>query len=382
MSTDSKAPPAVPGQMLSAEEIRLAYPVLSRILSKQGAEVRLGGLITENQGFEAPEPVNFTWDYGVTSEPLHRLYGLGKTHQWKAEDLDWSTPVDLEQDLFEPDPGWVQADWFKKMSLRERREITVAYNTNILSNFLHGEQGALIAASQLVSAVPDVDAKFYAATQTMDEARHVEVFGRYLREKLGKQFPVTQNLFNLLQAITMESRWDFKFLGMQLIVEGLALTAFMALANRCKEPLLRYLIRMVLQDESRHVAYGVLALKDFYTDMNAQDRLERQEFVYEATLMMQSRLVSGQIYERMGLDRTLVAESMRQSSEARNFRNLLYANVVPNMKKVGLLDGFLADKYAELDILKFQDVDTQQIIQGFIAEEDRQRTASQAKKAG
>jgi hypothetical protein len=204
-----------------------------------------------------------------------------------------------------------------------------------------------------------------------------------LREKLGKQYEVTQNLFNLLQAITMESRWDFKFLGMQLIVEGLALTAFMALAKRCNEPLLKYLIRMVLQDESRHVAYGVLALKDFYTDMNEKDRLERQEFVYEATVMMQSRLVSGQVYERMGLDRTLVTESMKTSSETLNFRNLLYANVVPNMKKVGLLDGFLAQKYAELDILKFQDVDTENIIQGFISESDRQRAAAGVKqKAG
>jgi hypothetical protein len=327
--------------------------------------------------------VDFTWDYAMGRPQVNRLYGLGKTNQWKAEDLDWSTPVDLEQDLFEPDPAWIESAWFKKLNVREKREITVAYNTNIISNFLHGEQGALIAASQLIAAVPDIDAKFYAATQSMDEARHVEVFGRYLREKLGKQYEVTQNLFNLLQAITMESRWDFKFLGMQLIVEGLALTAFMALAKRCKEPLLKYLIRMVLQDESRHVAYGVLALKDYYKDMNEKDRLERQEFVYEATVMMQSRLVSGQVYERMGLDRSLVTESMKNSSETRDFRNLLYANVVPNMKKIGLLDGFLAQKYSELDILKFQDVDTEQIIQGFITDSDRQRAAAGAKqKAG
>jgi para-aminobenzoate N-oxygenase AurF len=254
----------------------------------------------------------------------------------------------------------------------------------MISNFLHGEQGALIAASQLISAVPNMDAKFYAATQSMDEARHVEVFSRYLNEKLRAQYEVTQNLFNLLQAITMESRWDFKFLGMQLIVEGLALTAFMALAKRCKEPLLKHLIRMVLQDESRHVAYGVLALKDFYSDMDGKERLERQQFVYEATLMMQSRLLSGQVYEKMGLDRTVVSESMRNSAETREFRNLLYANVVPNMKKIGLLDGFLAQKYAELDILKFQDVDTEQIVSGFIAESDRQRAGelAQGPKAG
>jgi hypothetical protein len=364
-------------------DIRALYPVISNILTRHGAEVRLGGLVSEPQRFEAPEAIAFSWDYGMRNAPLNRLYGLGKTNQWKAEDLDWSTPVDVEQDLFEPDPAWLSADWYRRLTAREKRQITTAYNTIIVSNFLHGEQGALIAASQLISAVPDMDAKFYAATQSMDEARHVEVFARYLNEKLGKTYEATQNLFNLLQAITMESRWDFKFLGMQLIVEGLALTAFMSLAKRCREPLLKYLIRMVLQDESRHVAYGVLALKNYYSDMNEKDRLERQQFVYEATLMMQSRLVSGQIYEKMGLDRAVVSESMRNSSETRDFRSLLYANVVPNMKKVGLLDGFLAQKYAELDILKFQDVDTEQIIQGFIAESDRQRAAAvSAKQAG
>jgi P-aminobenzoate N-oxygenase AurF len=354
------------------------YPVLSSILGKQGAQVRMGGLVSDDQIYEAPQSMSFVWKYASDHPQLNRLYGLGKTGQWKAEDLDWRTPVDLETDLFEPDPAWVNSDWFKKLTAREKRQVTVAYNTNIISNFVHGEQGALIAASQLISAVPSMDAKFYAATQSMDEARHVEVFSRYLHEKLGTQYEVTQNLFNLLQAITMESRWDFKFLGMQLIVEGLALTAFMALANRCKEPLLKYLIRMVLQDESRHVAYGVLALKGFYSEMNEKDRLERQQFVYEATLMMQNRLVSGQIYERMGLKRELVTETMRNSSETREFRNLLYANVVPNMKKVGLLDGFLAEKYAELDILKFQDVNTDEIITGFIAESDRERAKERA----
>jgi hypothetical protein len=351
------------------------YPVLSRILGSAGAEVKLGGLVEENQQFSHPQTTRFTWDYTPTNPAVWRLYGLGKTSQWNADDLDWSTPVDLERELFEPDPGWAEAAWYKRLTPREKIRLVVEYNTNILSNFAHGEQGALIAASQLVAAVPDPEAKFYAATQAMDEARHVEVFSRYLNEKLGGGFEITQNLFNLLQAITMESRWDFKFLGMQLIVEGLALTAFMHMAQRCKEPLLRRLIRMVLQDESRHVAYGVLALKDYYRDMSAEERLERQQFVYEATLLMRNRLFSTRAFERMGLDRAVVAQSMYDGAEARNFTNLLYANVVPNLKKVGLLDGFLERKFGELDILKFQDVDTAAVIEGFIGKEDAARAA-------
>lgn len=364
-----------------AQDIHDQYPVLSRILASTGAEVRMGGLVEQDQVYTHSEQTAFTWNYGSVKPGVRRLYGLGKELQWKAEDLPWDTDVDLEKEMFAPDPGWVNAPWFKKLTPRERNRLVVEYNTNVVSNFVHGEQGALIACSQLISAVPITDAKFYAATQAMDEARHVEVFSRYLNEKMGGGYEVTQNLFNLLQAITVESRWDFKFLGMQLIVEGLALTAFMHLSQRCKEPLLKYLIRMVLQDESRHVAYGVLALKDFYQDMNEKERRERQEFVYEAVMMMRNRLFSGKIFERMGLDRQLVSESMRDSAETRNFKNLLYANVVPNIKKVGLLDGFLQQKFADLDILKFQDVDTEGIISQFIAQEDAERKKQQAQGA-
>ncbi|HUJ76249.1 MAG TPA: ferritin-like domain-containing protein [bacterium] len=360
-------PPADPKQL---------YPVISGILAKTGASIKMGGMLQADQHFEATEAIEYTWFYGVREPQLRRLYGLGKTAQWKSEDLPWDTQVDLEQELFTPDQAWVTSDWYRKLTAAEKRRMVLEYNTNVISNFLHGEQGALIAASQLISAVPDMDAKFYAATQSMDEARLVEVFARYLDEKLGQRYEVTQNLFNLLQAITVESRWDFKFLGMQLIVEGLALSAFMALARRCKEPLLKQLIRMVLQDESRHVAYGVLSLKDHYADMSEAERRERQEFVYEATLMMRNRLFSGQIFERMGLERAAVSESMRNSTEVKNFTNLLYANVVPNMKKIGLLDGFLAEKFAELDILRFQDVDTDGMIQSFIQEHDAQWTAA------
>jgi hypothetical protein len=349
------------------------YPMLSRILAGAGGEVRMGGLVGEDQEYPHGAVTSFTWNYDSTRPGVRRLYDLGKERQWKAEDLPWSTSVDLDQELFAPDPGWVDAPWYRKLSAKERHKVVVEFNINTLSNFVHGEQGALIACSQLISAVPETDAKFYAATQAMDEARHVEVFSRYLKEKMGGGYEITQNLFNLLKAITVESRWDFKFLGMQLIVEGLALTAFMSLSRKCKEPLLKYLIRMVLQDESRHVAYGVLTLKDFYRNLNEADRRERQEFVYEATLMMRSRLFSSKIFERMGLDRHLASDSMRDSAESRNFNNLLYANVVPNMKKIGLLDGFLEKRFAEMDILKFQDVDTDAIIAGFIEREDAER---------
>jgi len=340
---------------------------LSTINLPNGEAVKLGGVIKENKVFDSTETTIFNWNYDVAHENLRKLYERGKTAQWNgSEDLDWSTDVDLEAELFSADPSMLDQPWYKKMSLKEQRRLSVETNTQTLSQFLHGEQGALIATAQLVSAVPTSDGKFYASTQVMDEARHVEVFDRYIREKLDGTYPITESLYTLLQSITSESRWDFKFLGMQLMVEGLALAAFMNASNRTFEPLLKKLLRMVMQDEARHVAYGVFSLADYYTDMSEKDKLERQEFVYEATVMMRDRLFSTQAYEKMGLNKKEIETFLTQSPMIKNFRSLMFANVVPNMKKIGLLDGFLREKYQGMGLGELEDFDTEGLLNSYI----------------
>lgn len=327
----------------------------------------VGGFIEENQEFDSRESTYYNWDYDVKFETLRRLYEKGKKSQWNVStDLDWSIDVDLEKQIFEPDPAIQEETWYKKMTNREKNQFVVESNTNSLSQFLHGEQGALIATAQLVSAVPDADAKFYASTQVVDEARHVEAFDRYLREKMGEPYHITESLFNLLKDISCESRWDFKFLGMQLLVEGLALAAFMNMFRHCNEPLLKQILRYVLQDESRHVAYGVLALRSHYTEMPEKERRERQEFVYESTLKMRDRFFSTQAAERVGIDRELIVEFFTRSKAIQSFRSLMFVNVVPNMKKIGLLEGFLEEKFAEMGILHLQDFDTEGLLNSFI----------------
>lgn len=351
-------------------DVDALYPTIAAILRRSGSEVRLGGVIEADQAFDSSESTTYSWDYAERRPQLRRLYERAQAAQWRADDLPWDTDVDLEADLFELDPAWAQADWYRRMDKREQRRLTVAYNTNLISNFIHGEQGALHAAAQLATAVPDVDSKLYAASQVLDEARHVDVFSRYVDTKLDTIYPCTQNLFNLMQAITIESRWDFKFLGMQLIVEGLAIAAFMSLLQRCHEPLLGQLIRRVLQDEARHVAYGVISLRDRYRDMPAAERRERQEFVYEACVLMRGRLVSAEAYERMGLHPDTVRETFRASNEVREFRQLLFAQVVPNMAKVGLLDGWLEERFQEMDVLHFRDHDADAVLERLIAGTD------------
>ena len=347
------------------------YPSIAEILNRSGQELKLGGIISEKRTeFDSSETTQYNWTYEIGDEKLRRLYEKGKTAQWNAAtDLDWSTDVDLEKELFTVDPFLAEEPWFRKLNAREKTWFTVEMNVNNISQFLHGEQGALIATAQLVSAVPDTDAKFYAATQVMDEARHVEVFERYLREKVGRSYEITQNLFTLLQAICMESRWDFKFLGMQLLVEGLALTAFMSMLTRCRDPLLKQLLRLVMQDEARHVAYGVLSLRNFYQEMNEKERRERQEFVYEAVSLMRDRLFSSKFYEKIGFKKEEVGDYLRRSPGAKDFRNQLFINVVPNIKKTGLLDGFLKEKFAEIGILQYEDVDAEKLLNGFIFSE-------------
>jgi hypothetical protein len=192
-----------------------------------------------------------------------------------------------------------------------------------LSQFLHGEQGALITASQLVGAVPWADAKYYAASQTMDEARHVEVFSRYLREKLEWEWPINPNLKRLLDTILMDSRWDLKYLGMQILVEGLAMAAFANMHQLAEEPLVKELIHYVMRDEARHVAFGVLSLKGHYQQMPANELAEREDFVIEACLLMRDRLVGEEIAEAVGFDPIEVRGIILDSPLMQMFRQAL-----------------------------------------------------------
>src|ERR1043166_4387725 len=239
-------------------------------------EERVNQLRRLDQGLETiltSFDTSYAWNYGNVKEGLRDLYEKAKRDQWNGTtQLAWDTDVDPERgiipDVINPLIGYPPYERLTPKEKKRRRHAQIALQ---LSQFLHGEQGALIVASQLVAAVPWIDAKFYAGTQTMDEARHVEVFGRYLREKLEWQWPVNENLKELLDATIKDARWDFKYLGMQIIIEGLAMAAFGNLFQMAQEPLLKELLKYVMKDESRHVAFGMLSLADFYGDMKPSD---------------------------------------------------------------------------------------------------------------
>ncbi|CAM5726656.1 hypothetical protein SBADM41S_09133 [Streptomyces badius] len=201
----------------------------------------------------------FSWDYDDGRERLLALYQKGKDKQWDGNKrIDWSLEVEPADPLGTPDealtlygtPHWA------KMTERDRGELRKHYTSWQFSQFLHGEQGAMVCAARIVESVPDLDAKFYSATQTMDEARHAEIYGRFLHEKIGMLYPVNDNLQGLLGDTLRDSRWDMPYLGMQVLIEGLALAAFGMIRDTTTKPLPKQILAYVMQDEARHVAFG------------------------------------------------------------------------------------------------------------------------------
>jgi hypothetical protein len=216
----------------------------------------------------------------------------------------------------------------------------------------------MIVASQLVGGVPWIDAKFYASSQTMDEARHVEVFSRYLREKLEWEWPINKQLKELLDATIQDSRWDFKYLGMQVLIEGLAMAAFGNLFQIAQEPLLRELLKYVMRDESRHVAFGVLSLRDYYDDMPANELADREDFIIYASELMRDRLVGGDLALAMGWNVAEVQHEVLSSEIGRVFRSMLFQRIVPNLKKLRLLTPKVREAYTRLGLIQFEDFDS------------------------
>jgi len=309
----------------------------------------------------------FTWNYDKGARArLDRLYEKAKTAQWNAQtDLPWDTEVDQEQvvranralmgangldvDLTgTPLERWGDEEWIR---------FGCEVQNWTLSQFLHGEQGALLCTARIVETVPWIDAKYYAATQVVDEARHVEVFSKYLNEKLSGHYPINAHLGMLLDDIIADNRWDMTYLGMQIMVEGLALAAFGFMHDTTTEPLLKQLLRYVMSDEARHVAFGVLSLQEFYAGLSEAELRERKEFAFEAAVRMRDRFLQQEVWERMGVPVKEALEVVVRSPDRQLFQKMLFSKIVPNCKKLGLLDHgdpWLRERFAELGVIEFE----------------------------
>src|SRR5210317_178067 len=250
--------------------------------------------------FNTPLTGAYNWDYTVADNRIKKLYELGKELNWNGSiDLQWDYTHPSDEKLIDPDEELPHETLEAYQNLSEEEKILFDRHSTaeLMSQFLHGEQGALLVASQLASCAPTYNAKLYAASQTFDEARHVEVFNRYLQEKIGINYPINKNLKLLLDKILTDERWDLKFIGMQIIIEGLALAAFQMLKSITRDPLLKQLLHYVIRDEARHVTFGINYLEEYVKTLSEQEQIDRANFALEACTVSRNRLKPYDVWE-------------------------------------------------------------------------------------
>ena len=310
----------------------------------------------------------FEWDYDYQSESMASLYEKAKRDQWNVStDLNWDREIDKTKDILDIrlTPIYDTPLWHS-MSSGAQEELGYRSACWRLSQFLHGEQGALLVSSQLVNLVPNMDAKMCASVQVIDEARHVEAFRKYI-QMVDRIYPIDDTLQALLTATLQADMWQKKFIGMQVVVEGLALAAFKMMKQTTADPLLKEVLTYVMRDESRHVGFGYLAIRDSIQDLSPEERRELEDFAYMACSAMvtkknaQGEWVDGfmsidQVYRDIGLDPDAVTEIWRGSDEDRQFNRFLFTdNIIPALDHLGLFGDKIRREYEGLGVIDADD---------------------------
>ncbi len=310
--------------------------------------------------FQTPLTGSYNWDYTVQDNRIRKLYDLGKKLNWDVEvDVDW-TPnfIGMQDEEFDfEDNQWANHPVYKTWDKDKKITFLSDMNSWAVSQFLHGEQGALLVASQLASCAPTFNAKLYAASQTFDEARHVECFNKYIQTRLRKSWPIGRALKGLLDKILTDERWDLKFIGMQVIIEGLALAAFNAAKEGTRDPVFKEMLELIIRDEARHVTFGINYLADFVKTLSEEDQLDRAKFALEACTVSRNRLRAFEVWEQYGLDFDETENYMKENVFQTQFQDVLFSRIMPNLKKIGLLHDELIPEYEKLGVMGYADGD-------------------------
>jgi|tagenome__1003787_1003787.scaffolds.fasta_scaffold20775067_1 hypothetical protein len=310
--------------------------------------------------FDGAAELHFNWEYEDGSDDLLALYEKGKQQQWDASTrLDWSLELnpDNPMELKDEAISIYGSDTWRKMNDKDKAWLRRELQANSISQFMHGEQGALIATAKIVGTVPDMNAKFYAATQVIDEARHVEAYKRLLHEKFGLAYPINAALKTLLEQTLTDRRWDMTYLGMQVLIEGLALAAFQSIRDKSGSTLAGAVNAYVMQDEARHVSFGRLALRDYYPQLSDAERDEREEFAVEALHFMRDRFNQAEVWERLGLPEETLRDIHYNSKQMNSFRGRLFSRVVPTIKDIGLWGPRVQKAFAEMGVMDYAKID-------------------------
>jgi para-aminobenzoate N-oxygenase AurF len=299
------------------------------------------------------------YDYVPTHQELESLYETAKKNQWNGSTaIDWSRPVGREGPVLNVQMAFAGTDFFPRLTPAEQKEVEIRVSAWRLSQFLHGEQGALLVCGQLVNSIPELDAKLYAATQVVDEGRHVEVFEKYVK-KLHAIYPVDPLLKTLVDEILSTPFWELKLLGMQMIIEGLAIAAFNLMAKQTGDPTLASVLDYVLQDEGRHVNFGYFALKRAIPAMEPARRAMLEDFAFRACDLMYGRdertgfqSIKG-VWSEMGWDaETVWRDTIENSATVKAFNRFLFTEVlVPRLQRLELVSPRIEGRYRAIGLV-------------------------------
>ena len=301
--------------------------------------------------------------YPVDQPELRRLYENAKRDQWNvSRDIDWSTPVDLDKGVVADELIDIYGTpYWDRLSLRDRAELNRRFTAFRLSVLMHGEHGAMLVCSQLVETVSGSDAKFFQATQVMDEARHTEVLNRFINEKLGGlTYPLAGNVRELFDTLLGDSRWTVKTIGLQLVAETFAVALFKMLGETAKDPLFKEICRYILQDESRHMGFGMLSLPSVVAALSEKERIDLEDFTHWALVRTLTSFFPEDVYRDMGFTDAEIKDiqTLRRGRASGNdntlfrttFKRDLHTTLIQNLSRVGLLSGRIAPTLEALGI--------------------------------
>lgn len=302
-------------------------------------------------------PSEFRDLYELEGDKLEALYSKSKRHQWNAEtDVEWKE-FDPTADIRDRSTDFMfRLNCVHELSEEQQTALWRGMNIFLISQILHGEQAALMTCGQLVNCVPDLDGKFAAAVQVMDEARHVEVFARYLDCQKAR-FPIDPDLKWIVESLLAEPEWEAKCVGMQIILESIALSFFRLGEKSAVEPVFKQFIGRVHEDEARHVAYGVLTLEDRIPELPVETRTRLENWAYDAVARLAGRAgrpafqTQFDALSTIGIDLEsfvpkLIAETHDASHiDAEGLEDPMAQTVIPNLIRVGLVPARLVPGY-------------------------------------
>lgn len=310
----------------------------------------------------ATAPAVFTHILESQDQDMRNLYEKAKRDQWNASrDIEWDQGLDPDSAIL-PD-GLIDiygTKYWDQLGPAQRLELNRHFSAWRISQLMYGEEFALMVCSQLANIVPGIDAKFFMATQVVDEARHAEVLSRYLHDKVGTTYPLTSSLRRLFDRILEMPQWYLKTVGTQLVAETLAVSLFRMLAEHSQDPLIRQICKRILADESRHMGFGMLSLPEQVTELSEQELREVEDFACEAAAGLLQGQFPREAYEAVGFNQTEIEDIKRmrfeiaQKNEYVAFRKFFkkdfHASLWNNLSRVGLLSERAIEKLGAMGI--------------------------------